>query len=179
MDFANVLQTLDGFLRERGLRYAVVGAFALHAHGITRATADLDVAVESAARLPLIAFLEAQGYDTLHASAGYSNHVHRLGAAGRVDCLYVSGPTADQLFSGSRPLLRLGGGTYPVPRAEHLAAMKVFAIKNAPERTHRDLADLQELLRVPGIDREEVRRYFEKRGLERLFREIAGEDGRA
>ncbi|MFL5416881.1 MAG: nucleotidyl transferase AbiEii/AbiGii toxin family protein, partial [Myxococcales bacterium] len=40
----------------------------------------------------------------------------------------------------------------PVPRPEYLAAMKAQAIKEAPSRTARDLADVAALLRLPGID---------------------------
>jgi len=52
-----------------------------------------------------------------------------------------------------------------VPRAEHLAAMKVQAMRNDPSRLMQDLADVQYLLRLPGTDRAEVRGYFEKAGL--------------
>jgi hypothetical protein len=42
------------------------------------------------------------------------------------------------------------GTTLLVPRPEHLAAMKVQAMKNDPSRTFQDLADIQALLSLPG-----------------------------
>jgi hypothetical protein len=68
--------------------------------------------------------------------------------------------------------LTLGEHRVPVPRPEHLAAMKVHAMKNDPARTLQDMADIQFLLRLPGIDEAEVRAYFEAAGLLERYREI-------
>jgi hypothetical protein len=51
--------------------------------------------------------------------------------------------------------------------------MKVQAIKNAPERMWQDLADIGYLLRVDGVDREEVGGYFRRAGLEEKWHELA------
>ena len=40
-------------------------------------------------------------YERLHASEGYSNHVHPDAAWGRLDFIYVEGKTADGLFGGA------------------------------------------------------------------------------
>ncbi len=162
MDFARVYALVAGFLEARGSRVAVIGGLGLHGHGVTRATVDLDLAAEAEAQGPLVAFLEEQGYETLHRSAGYSNHLHRDVAFGRLDLIYVDAATAGALFGGCTPRLELGSRTALVPRAEHLAAMKVQAMKNDPSRELQDLADVQALLRLPGIDAAEVRGYFER-----------------
>jgi hypothetical protein len=60
----------------------------------------------------------------------------------------------------------------PVPRPEHLAAMKIQAMKNDPERTFQELADILFLMRLPGIDKMEVRDYFERQGLMDKYDEI-------
>ena len=60
----------------------------------------------------------------------------------------------------------------PVPRPEHLITMKVHAMKNDPSRTLRDMADIQFLLSLPGIDEAEVRAYFEQSGLLERYRDI-------
>jgi hypothetical protein len=119
----------------------------------------------SAAQAPLVAFLETLGYETLHVSAGYSNHQHADPDWGGVDVIYVDEETAGQMFPACSRRLRLGGRAAPVPRAEHLVAMKVHAMRNDPTRLVQDLADVQHLLRLPETDRAEVRGYFEKAGL--------------
>jgi len=142
-----------------------VGALGLHAYGHSRATFDLDLVTVSAAQASMVAALEALGYETLHASAGYSNHQHADPAWGGVDVIYVDEQTASRLFASCSKRLRLGERDAPVPRAEHLAAMKVQAMRNDPARLVQDLADVQQLLRLPDTDRAEVHRYFERAGM--------------
>ena len=144
---------------------AVIGGLGLVGHGVTRATVDLDLVTEAAAQNELVSFLESEGYETLHRSAGYSNHLHQNPERGRVDFVYVDGGTADKLFAGCVPRLDLAGHKALVPRVEHLVAMKVQAMKNDPTRELQDLADIQSLMRLSGVDLEEVRGYFARAGL--------------
>ena len=76
--------------------------------------------------------------------------------------MYVDAETAGLLFPRCPRRLTLDGREAPVPRAEHLAAMKVQAVRNDPSRLLQGLADVQYLLGLPGTDRAEVRRYFER-----------------
>lgn len=69
---------------------AVIGVFGLHAYGLSRGTFDLGCAADSAAQPWLVASFESLGYETLHVSAGYSNHLHAMAALGGVDVVYVS-----------------------------------------------------------------------------------------
>jgi len=179
LNFRRVLDTVGKFLNDRGYRYALAGAFALHAYGISRTTGDLDLVVEGGARAELISFLESLGYETLHASAGYSNHLHALPALGRVDCIYAEGPTADRLFEGAKEMGTFQGLKVRVPRPEHLCAMKVLAMKNDPSRALQEMADIQRLLELPEINEGEVRRYFERHGLIEAFHEIKRRSGSA
>lgn len=68
--------------------------------------------------------------------------------------------TAERLFQSVRQLPGPGGHAITVPKPEYLAAMKVQAIKEAPERTLQDLADVAYLLQVPGVERDEVKGYL-------------------
>jgi hypothetical protein len=150
---------------EREFPHAVVGALGLHAYGHSRATFDLDLVTVRAAQVSLVKSLEALGYETLHVSPGYSNHQHPDPDWGGLDVIYVDEETAGQLFTRCSRRLKLGSREAPVPRAEHLAAMKVHAMRNDPSRLVQDLADVQQLLRLPETDRAEVRVYFEKAGM--------------
>lgn len=170
MDFSRVIRTVAEFFAKERLSWAVIGAFGLQAYGLARATNDLDFVADAEARTKLIAFLESQGYETLHASPGYSNHFHP-GALGRVDFVYVGGETGRRLFEGCRSF-SLAGATVSVPRPEHLAAMKVQAMKNDPARTFQEMADIRFLLSLPGIDEAAIAGYFERAGLKGRYEEI-------
>ena len=172
MNFPRVLDEVARFMDARGLRFGVVGAVGLQAYGLARATADLDFVVEAEAQPALCAHLEALGYETIHRSAGYSNHVHALPALGRLDFVYVDVATAERMFRDARSMELLPGRAFRVPRPEHLAAMKVLAMKNDPSRTFQEMADIQFLLGLPGVDEEEIRGSFVKHGLLERFLEI-------
>ena len=165
MDFAAVAVRLEEFLDGRSFRWALIGGVGLAAYGLARTTLDLDLVTEARARDELIGFLEAAGYETLHRSGGYSNHLHTRAALGRVDVVYVDPATAAKLFAGARRLPGPGGREFPVPAPEHLAAMKVFAIRNDPSRELQDLADLRFLLALPDIDHAAVKDSFARHGL--------------
>lgn len=172
MDFGAMIETVSGFLEERGLRYAVIGGMALAAYGLPRTTVDLDFVVDSTAWEPLASFLDSLGFGTLHRSEGYSNHLHPDSVKGRIDFVYVRGRTAQQLFESVRHLPGPRGKQIPVPKPEHLAAMKVLALKNDPSRTFQEMADIRFLLALPGVNRAEIQSYFERHGLEDRFHEL-------
>lgn len=172
IDFQTQLTTLSRFLDERDYRHALIGALALAAYGLARTTLDLDLAVEASGQDDVVRFMESNGYETLHRSEGYSNHLHPDPERGRVDFVYLDPRTADALFSSTRSFPGPEGTAILVPRPEHLAAMKVVATKNDPSRTLQDLADVRFLLELPGVDRAEIRGYFEKHGLKHLFDEL-------
>jgi hypothetical protein len=170
LEFATVLGVVSDFLEEKGFRYAVIGGVALIAYGLPRTTLDLDFIVESSAQDDLIRFLESRGYQTLHRSSGYSNHVHPdLLLWGSLDFVYVSGETSRELFAACRTATGPGGLQILVPKPEHLAALKITAIKNDPARTFQDLADVRFLLNLPGVDRIQIRDYFDRQGMRDRF----------
>ena len=172
MNFGVVLRTVAGFLEEQRIRFAVIGGVALASYGLPRTTLDLDIVVEARAQDRVIGFLESLGYRTVHRSSGYSNHTHPETAWGDFDCVYVGGETAEKLFAACRLLPGPGGLQVPVPAPEHLAAMKVLAMKNDPARTFQEMADLRFLVSLPGVDRGRVRASFEQHGLEQRYEDL-------
>lgn len=89
---------------------------------------------------------ESRGFATLHRSKGYSNHRHADRHHGRVDVVYVGGTTAQQVFAGLRRVPGPGG--------------------------RQELADIGHLVRLDGVDRAEVRGYFDKNGLLERWHEL-------
>jgi len=170
MDFVAGLEFVTAFFADRSSRgAAVIGGVALAAYGNPRTTIDLDFIVDGNLQDALIAFLETQGFETLHRSSGYSNHLHPDPDRGRIDFVYVRGETAEKLFASCRRLPGPGGVSILVPRPEHLAALKAQAMKNDPSRAPSDLADVRFLLGLPGVDHQAIREYFERAGQGDLF----------
>lgn len=172
MDFAAVLESVRTFLELGGRRYALGGGLAMAAYGLPRTTLDLDLVVEAGSQQALIQYLESVDYQTLNRSAGYSNHVHREPGMGSVDFVYLAAETAEKVFSAAREVPGPGGRPVLVPSPEHLAAMKILAMKNDPARTFQELGDIRHLIAVAGADREAVREQFARHGLEARYREL-------
>lgn len=172
MDFSGVLDRITSFLVERRQPFALVGGVALAAYGIARTTLDLDVAVDISVQEEIVAFMEGQGYATLHRSAGFSNHLHADPGLGRVDFVYVRDETSRRLFAELRHVEGPRGVAIPVPKPEHLAAMKVQAMRDDPARSFQELADVRALLARPDVDRGEVKGYFERHGLLEKYDEL-------
>ncbi len=172
MRLGRVLKLIGDHLDGQGYPCALIGGLGLAAHGLPRATLDLDLLVPAAAQDSVIGFMEELGYETLHRSTGYSNHLHEDESFGRVDFVYVRGRTRDRIFSAAAEVTGPDGIPVLVPRPEHLAAMKILAMKNDPQRRHQELADVARLLELPGIDHDEVRGYFEQHGLGACWDEL-------
>ena len=172
MNFGTVLGVVSAFLEEHEYRYALIGGIALASYGLPRTTVDVDLVVDTTAQDDLIRFLESRGYKTLNRSRGYSNHLHSDPDWGGLDFVYVGGDTADRLFAACRPMQGPGGLEVPVPKPEHLAALKVLAMKNDHQRTFQEMADIRFLLTLPGVDRKEIRDYFERQGLTDRYDEL-------
>jgi len=172
VDFAGEIDAVASFLATEGVPVAVVGGVALAAYGHARMTLDLDLATDVRAQNAVVSFMEGRGFATLYKSSGYSNHLHVDRAHGRVDFIYVRGETARRLFEGARQRPGPGGRMITVPRPEHLIAMKVQAMRDAPDRTWQELVDIGHLVRLEGVDLDEVAGYFQKHGLTERWHEL-------
>jgi hypothetical protein len=169
MHFDEVLRSWAAFFEAERIRYAVIGGLAIRAWGYARSTQDVDFVVDSAARDRVVAFAEDAGFETLHVSQGYSNHVR---GNDRVDFMYVDAATAGQIFAGAQPRPVIEGVVLDVASPEHLAAMKAIAIKHNPRRAYRDINDVLFLLGLPGVDRAFIRDYFARKGMLDVFNDI-------
>lgn len=156
---------VSNFFTGRKLDYAVIGAFALHAYGFTRATRDIDFITRLEYQRAIVGYMESLGYETLQCTTAFSNHLHAIESA-RVDLMYVSDRTADLIFSSITVRKVLDGINLPVPSPEHYLALKLFAAKSNPDRKEKDLLDIKSLLRVVHIDRSVVEMNFKKYGME-------------
>ena len=175
MNFKRIFQQITDFFEKEQISYALIGAFALKAYGHVRATRDLDFLVIADAQEKVIHYLESIGYETLHQSDGFSNHQHAIPKLGRIDFVYVSGETSKEIFRASRCLPLFGDPPLPVVSPEHLAALKIFAMKNNPDRALQEMADIKFLLSLPGVDIKAIKGYFKKYGQMERYNDVSGE----
>ncbi|MBD3271116.1 MAG: hypothetical protein GF384_01095 [Elusimicrobia bacterium] len=171
MSIKEVFKAITGFFNKNRIKFATIGAFALYSYDYVRATQDIDFLTRDKNKKQIINFLESLGFETVLSSDAFSNHVHRIGKA-RVDIMYVDNQTAAEIFRSTRKRMIFNTLNIPVVSPEHLVALKLFAIKNNPDRKLRDLADIKELLQRVNYDRKKVQQYFKKYKMYNYYNEI-------
>jgi hypothetical protein len=152
MDFSKVLAQLGDRLDAAGIRYALIGGFAMALRGAQRATLDLDF---------LLMLDDLERAHTVFGSLGYrrefhsENVSHYAGAGpewGRVDILHAfRGPSLGMLHRAER--LRIDGELeIPVAQTEDIIGLKIQALSNDPTRAVGDWHDI--LLLIAAVPRQ-------------------------
>ncbi|MFZ2955889.1 MAG: hypothetical protein WA705_03200 [Candidatus Ozemobacteraceae bacterium] len=171
MTIKNHFRIMTEFFEREQFEYGLIGAFALYAYGYTRATRDVDFITRIENQPKIVCYLESLGFETLHRSEGFSNHLHSLEKM-RIDLVYVAGETARTIFQATRKMLVFAELMLPVVSPEHLVILKLFAIHNDPSRKFKELGDIKEVFQRTAMDTEAMRKHFAKYGLEEFYDEI-------
>ena len=163
MDFEKVLTFLLKNFEKHRIRYALMGGFALHAAGYTRATQDIDVLILKADMPKIKNLLISLGYDVVHESEDVVNFKGALTELGQVDFLLARRSyTKNMLKRAQECEILQGKFKVRVVTPEDVIGLKVQASTNDPTRHLRDLADIEELLKrhVDKLDLRLLREYF-------------------
>ncbi len=171
MTIREQFELVTTFFERENIEYALIGAYALHAYGYTRATKDVDFIVAAKHQSQIVAYLGSLGFDAIHRTDGFSNHVHPIDAT-RIDMVYVDDTTARFIFADSSRRLVLDGLTFPVVGPVHLITLKLFAMQNDPDRRFKELADIKEIIKRTNPDRQVIRELFKKYGQEAYIGDI-------
>ena len=146
MNFIKVIEKVTSELDASGIRYALIGGFAMALRGVQRATVDLDfiLMLEDLGKTDII-FKDA-GYIRAFHSQNASTYMSKDGVLGRIDLLHAfRGPSLSMLERAERISVD-DSLTLPVVQVEDIIGLKVQALSNAPERATRDWADIQMIL---------------------------------
>lgn len=156
-------------LGSQGVPFAVIGALALSAHGVIRATSDVDLLAPAARSGDIDAIAVKLGYRCLHRSADAVNYLRN---DERLDLLLASRPDALKLLAAAAPKVTVLG-PMPVVSAEGLIGFKLQGWVN-DRRRGQDIEDIKKLLGAnrPGLDMAEVRAYFQLFNREALLEQL-------
>jgi len=159
MDLRSVLIQSHRALDAAAIEHALIGGLAMAAHGAPRATVDLDFLADGMRAGDVDAVVRALGYEPIHRSEHAANYVADDPARGRIDFLFARRSYGRAMLERASAHAVLGE-TLRVADAADLIGLKVQASSNDPARRRQDLADVERLLRVGGVDLGRVREYF-------------------
>lgn len=170
MDFYKTLGSIFEKFRQNSIDSALIGGFALHFWGYSRATTDLDLLVLGKDRNQLNRSMQELGFkvelETVHVARYQSGK-------DQVDFIF------SQTFHGSKIIDRacekeLLGIKLRVARAEDIIGLKVQSMVNDPLRWLREMADIENLLIENGrtLDLKLIEQYFSLFKLEKEWKEI-------
>jgi hypothetical protein len=159
MDVRAVLLEIHAALHEARIAHALIGGLALAAHGAGRATVDVDFLADGLRADDVDSLLRARGYACLQRNEFVGNYASDRPARGRVDFLFARKAYGKAML-GRAAAVDVMGQRIPVVDASDLVGLKVQSSSNDPSRRHRDLADIEWLLRHAAIDLDRVREYF-------------------
>jgi hypothetical protein len=159
MNLRSVLLEIHTALREASVDHALIGGLALAAHGVARATVDLDLLAEGERSDDVDRIVRDHGYDCLHRTEHVANYASTDPAKGRVDFLFARRTYGRAMLARATPRQILGESIRVVD-ASDLIGLKVQSSSNDPSRRHGDLGDIERLPRNAVVDLTRVREYF-------------------
>lgn len=163
MNFKKVLTFLLENFEKYGARYALMGGFALHAAGYSRATEDIDVLILKEDMPKIKKLLLSLGYDILHESEDIINFKSPFKDLGQIDFLLAHRRyTKNMLKRAQEYDILKGKFKAKVISPEDIIGLKIQASTNDPARSSRDWADIEEILKrhADKLDLKLLREYF-------------------
>ncbi len=164
MNFDSVLKLLIENFEKHQIRFALMGGFALHVAGFTRATQDIDFLIDREDLPKVKGLMFSFGYELLHESEDTTNFLGKLKELGKVDFLHAHRSYAKAMLQRARDHEVFDGKfKIKVIVPEDLIGLKVQASSNDPERYHQDMADIEYVLKANKgrLNLDLVREYFE------------------
>jgi hypothetical protein len=153
MDFSKVIEHVCGRLDAAGIRYALIGGFAMALRGVQRATMDIDFILMLEDMEKADGILSACGYRREFHSENVSHYQAPDKEWGRIDILHAfRKPTLGMLQRAERVAVD-AALTLPVVHVEDLVGLKIQALVNDPSRAIADWDDIRMLLQAAGQQR--------------------------
>lgn len=153
MEIQDTLTLAAEALRKKQIDFALIGGFALAAHGVVRATQDIDLLIDGSKKETAKQSLVSVGFKLAFENA----EVMHFSGAGQIDTLLANRTATLEMIKRAKPI-----NDFPVPvvSAEDIIGLKIQAYKNDPKREFQDKADIQSLLgTVQNLDFDLIKKY--------------------
>lgn len=163
MDFVSVFKKMLRDFQQQKIDCALIGGFALQSAGITRTTGDIDMLIAASEKDKVKSIIMQYGYQLIHESADVLNFSSDNADLGGVDFLLAHRRYASEMLKRAVEKDILGGQfKIKVVTVEDQIGLKVQSSSNDPGRFHRDMADIEALIKnnYSRLDVALLREYF-------------------
>lgn len=152
MSLLATIETLLPAFEKEQVRYALIGDYALQAHGVFRMSTHIDWLIHSDDRYAVLDVVERAGWLIAFDSENAFTASPRDEAQGaRIDILWAHRKISRHMLAGASPLPVPGlGQAIRVVTPTDLAGLKIQAYSNQPERQFQEFADILELSKLPA-----------------------------
>jgi hypothetical protein len=153
MELKAGLKEISEALKKEDIAHGLIGGLALAAHGVVRATVDIDLLVDGNKKQLIEIICQNLGFKTVHKT----EEVLQLSGRYQLDILFANRPKSKQMLTQT---VKMMGFPLPVVAAEDIIGLKIQAYKNDPKRELQDKADIQALMtKIPSLDFTRIKGY--------------------
>ncbi len=139
-------------LQNAQVEHALIGGFALATYGLHRATADIDFLANGLKKELIKKCLTSAGFKIRNET----NEVLQFTGVGFLDIILANRPLSLEMLTQAQENMDLG---IYVLKPEDLIGLKIQAYKNDSARMLQDKSDIQNLLKMPNLDMNKIKKY--------------------
>jgi len=175
MEFEKVLEVIIKNFEEEGVRYALIGGFALGVLGVPRATVDLDFLVLKEDLPKVDRIMQRNNYECKYRTENVSQYVSPLKIFGEVDFLHAFRKISSRMLEDAiEKDVFEGRMKIKVLRPEDIIGLKIQAAVNDSERAEREFLDIEALMShyKERLDWDLIEEYFSLFEQDDKFKEL-------
>ncbi|MEQ1664157.1 MAG: hypothetical protein ABL927_02125 [Bdellovibrionales bacterium] len=152
IDLRKTLNFAHSALNDNGIAHALIGGFAMAVYGQHRTTVDIDFLADGSKKDQIKNVLIKNGFKLTHES----REVLQFEGVGFVDILLANRPMSLEMLKNANENIELG---MYVIKPEDIIGLKIQAYINDPSRELQDKADIQNLLKLSGLNFSVIKKY--------------------
>lgn len=146
MDFEKIVPLIIKEFEKEGIRYALMGGFAMGAFGVMRSTMDLDFLIDAADLEKVTAVMKKYSYNCVYSTDNISQYVAAAKIFGEIDFLHAFRKVSLSMFSRVKKITVLGGKiSLNVLSPEDIIGLKLQALINDASRKAKEWADIESI----------------------------------
>ncbi|HRZ15315.1 MAG TPA: nucleotidyl transferase AbiEii/AbiGii toxin family protein [Candidatus Omnitrophota bacterium] len=175
MDFKRVLPLIVTDFDAAGVRYALIGGFALGLYGVSRSTVDIDFLAHKEDLDKIDRVMKKHGYNLEFRSENVSQFVSPVKLFGEIDFIHAFREISTSMLRRAVKKSAFGKElSLKVLTPEDIIGLKIQAFKNDASREFRDMADIDAVIKQygPELDWTLLKDYFTLFGLQSRYAQL-------